>query len=197
MKDVESCPYEYDEERVILLTDYFNRTDEDITAGLTPQPFVWSGETNAVLINGVGVSNGEEAGTGDCQLPVISVELDKRYRLRFIGGTALSMVQIAFEGHENLEVIAADGHNTRSQGTAYLQLSSGQRFDAILQTKSTEELTNGTDFFIQYETRARPSLLRNYGILRYRNANFCATALANKAASTPSLHLPKITYDFL
>lgn len=164
-----------------MLTDYFNRTDEDITAGLTAQPFVWSGETNAVLINGVGVSNGEEAGTGDCQLPVISVELDKRYRLRIIEGTALSMVQIAFEGHENLEVIAADGQNTKSQGTAYLQLSSGQLFDAILQTKSTEELTNGTEFFIQYETRARPSLLRNCGILRYRNANVCATALANKA----------------
>jgi L-ascorbate oxidase len=103
--DAEPSPYQYDEERTMLLTDYFNKTDAVIELGLVSQPFVWSGEPNAVLLNGIGVSVGEEAGTGACQLPVISVEPDKRYRLRFIGGTALSMVQIAFEGHDTLTAL--------------------------------------------------------------------------------------------
>jgi L-ascorbate oxidase len=195
--DAEPSPYQYDEERVMLLTDYFNKTDEEIESGLVSQPFVWSGEPNAVLLNGIGVSDGEEAGTDACQLPVVSVEPDKRYRLRFIGGTALSMVQIAFEGHDTLEIIAADGQYTKPYRTAYVQVSPGQRFDAILQTKSAAELTNQTDFVIQYESRARPSVLRSYGILRYLNTPSRVTGLITKGPQKPTLELPENAYDFL
>jgi L-ascorbate oxidase len=36
-------PYQYDEERIFLLSDYFNKTDEQITSGLVqPVPgFIW------------------------------------------------------------------------------------------------------------------------------------------------------------
>lgn len=195
--DIGPPPYQYDEELTMLLTDYFNKTDDVIESGLVSQPFVWSGEPNAVLLNGVGVSVGEEAGTGACQLPVVSVEPGKRYRLRFIGGTAISMVQIAFEGHDTLEVIAADGQYTKPYRTSYMQVSPGQRFDAILQTKSAAELTSQTDFVIQYETRARPSLIRSYGILRYLNTPSRNTSLMTKGPSTPPLELPVHEYDFL
>lgn len=54
-----------------------------------------------MLINGVGVSIGETAGAGECKLPVIDFEPDKTYRMPFNGTTAISMVQLAVDGHEN------------------------------------------------------------------------------------------------
>ena len=90
VEDIGKPPYAYDDEIVVHLQDYFNKTDTAIERGLVATPFVWSGETNAVLINGVGVSIGEEAGTHGCELPVINVDPGKTYRVRFIGATALS-----------------------------------------------------------------------------------------------------------
>ena len=90
VEDIGEPPYAYDEELVIQFQDYFNETDTTIEQGLVATPFVWSGETNAVLINGFGVSIGETAGKDGCELPVIHVEPGKTYRMRFIGATALS-----------------------------------------------------------------------------------------------------------
>ena len=90
VEDMGETPYSYDEEVVVYFEDYFNETDSTIVRGLVATPFVWSGETNAVLINGVGVSIGETAGKDDCKLPVINVDPGKTYRMRFIGATALS-----------------------------------------------------------------------------------------------------------
>jgi len=55
---------------MIYLSDIFNKTDSQILEGLIANPFVWSGETNTVLINGMGVSDtllGED--TSSCPLP--------------------------------------------------------------------------------------------------------------------------------
>ena len=96
VEDIETPPYPYDEEIVVYFQDYFNETDPTIEQGLVATPFVWSGETNAVLINGVGVSIGEIAGENGCSLPVINVDPGKTYRMRFIGATALSSVWYLF-----------------------------------------------------------------------------------------------------
>jgi L-ascorbate oxidase len=198
VQDAGSSPYQYDEERVILLTDYFSKTDTEIESGLTAQLFAWSGEPNAVLLNGIGASSGEKIRTDECPFPVIFVDPGKRYRLRFTRGTALSMVQIAFESHDDLDVIAADGQYTKSHRTAYVQLSPGQRFDATLRTKSAAELSNQTDSLIQYETRARPSVLRSYSITRYTNTPGDTTiAVHTNTSREPPLRLPEIVYDFL
>jgi FtsP/CotA-like multicopper oxidase with cupredoxin domain len=90
VEDIGEPPYSYDEELVVYFQDYFNETDTTIEQGLVASPFVWSGETNAVLINGVGVSIGKTAGMNGCTLPVIKVDPGKTYRMRFIGATALS-----------------------------------------------------------------------------------------------------------
>lgn len=34
-------PYQYDEERIFFLTELYNKSDEQITAGLTAAPFTW------------------------------------------------------------------------------------------------------------------------------------------------------------
>ena len=193
-------PYTYDEERLILLSDYFNKTDDDIEHGLTANPFVWSGETSAVLINGVGVAKGEVAGrTTDCSLPVIHVEPGKTYRWRFIGSLALSMVQFGIVGHDNLTIIAADGQYTLPHSESYMQITSGQRFDVIFRAKSVKELGDGpTDFTIQFETKQRPQIYYGYGILRYSNKTGAnVNEPISTSPATPPLQLSNVTYDWL
>lgn len=41
IEDAQACPYEYDEERIIQLSEYFNKSDEAIVEGLIASPFVW------------------------------------------------------------------------------------------------------------------------------------------------------------
>lgn len=106
--DAGIAPYHYDEERIIFLSDVFTRNDTDIAAGLTNDPLIWSGETSMVLVNGKG--GGSANGTTcSASLETINVEPNKTYRLRFIGGTALTFASLAIEGHSDLAVIEADG----------------------------------------------------------------------------------------
>lgn len=186
-------PYDYDKEMVVQFTDYFNNTDTTIEAGLTATPFTWSGETNAILINGVGVSIGEVAGTEGCQLPVINVDAGKTYRMRFIGTTALSMVQMGIIEHDNFTIIAADGQYTKPWTESYMQVSSGQRFDVIFKAKTTEELAGTTDYLIQFETKDRPSVYYGYGVLRYSGG----TPTISAGPASPPIPLSNATYAWL
>ncbi|KAH9828393.1 L-ascorbate oxidase [Teratosphaeria destructans] len=193
VEDPGEPPYAYDEERIIMFTDYFNKTDTAIEEGLIAKPFKWSGETNAVLINGVGVSIGEKAGRGDCKLPVIDVEPDTTYRLRFIGALALSMVQFAIVDHAQFTIVGADGQYTLPHQECFMQVSSGQRFEVIFRTKTEAELGDQRDFLIQYETKDRPAVYRGYGVLRYSDAAPSIT----EAPTTPPLNLTNPTYTWL
>lgn len=182
------------------MSDFFNKTDDDIQYGLTANPFVWSGETNAVLINGVGVAKGEVAGpTASCSLPIIHVQPGKTYRWRFIGGVALSMVQFGVVDHNNLTIVAADGQYTLPHTENYIQITSGQRYDVIFRAKTEEELANGpTDFMIQFETKQRPEVYYGYGVLRYSNMTGSnTTGSISTAPVTPPLKLSNVTYNWL
>lgn len=193
IKDKEGfCPYHYDEEIVWNIGDYFNQTDHDIEFGLTNTTFKWSGETNAVLLNGVGVATGETAGEGDCQLPVIEVDPGKTYRFRFIGATALSMVQIGIVDHDNFTIIEADGAYTKPHREHFMQLSSGQRFDTIFKAKEESELNGQRDYLIQMETKDRPAVYQGYGVLRYSGGAPEITTAPPKAPLT----LSNATYDW-
>ena len=127
VEDAGKIPYEYDEERIIALSDIFDKTDEDIEAGLIGNPFQWSGEPRNVLVNGKGHLPGN-AISSNCDLARIQVEPDKTYRLRFIGGTALSFVSLAFQDHPEMTLIEADGDYTQPVNVSHLQIGSGQRF---------------------------------------------------------------------
>lgn len=177
----------------MFLQDYYNKTDDAIEHGLTATPFVWSGEVDAVLLNGVGVAIGEVAGENGCEMPVIDVEPGKTYRLRFVGALAISMVSFGIEGHQNMDVIAADGQYTKARPTDHMQVTSGQRFDVLLQTKPASELNGTTDWVMQFETKDRPSVYTGFGILRYSQA----AAVITHAPTTPPVTLPNTTYAFL
>ncbi|KAF7443141.1 SufI multicopper oxidase [Pyrenophora tritici-repentis] len=193
VEDFGLSPYQYDEERIVFVQDYYNKTDEVIEKGLLAIPFVWSGEVNAVLINGIGVATGQQAGQAHCELPVIDVEPGKTYRFRFVGATIISIVKFGIEDHPKWDVIEADGSYTKPTTADHIQVSSGQRFDALLRTKSAAELGSKTEYIIQFETRDRPAVYTGFAILRYPGSN-------NKTTTAPTvgpLHLPNTTYDWL
>lgn len=177
----------------MFVQDYFNKTDEVIEKGLTAVPFVWSGETMGVLLNGVGVAKGEKAGSANCKLPVIDVEPDKTYRMRFVGSTALSMVSMGIEDHSSLDVIGADGHYTKPVTVDHMQVGSGQRFEVLFRTKCAGEVSNKTDYLIQFETKDRPAIYTGYGVLRYSNG----APTISTAPASPPMTLTNATYNFL
>ncbi|KAL2819622.1 Cupredoxin [Aspergillus cavernicola] len=161
-------PYHYDEERTVMISDYFSETDDEIESGLTSTNFTWSGETEAILVNGH--SRPATNATGACKLAAISVEPRKSYRLRFIGATALSFISLAVESHD-LQIIEADGHYTKPFATEFLQIGSGQRYSVLLTAKSEDELkkVNKRDFYIQITTLERPEVLTNFAVLHYES----------------------------
>ncbi|KAJ6007926.1 hypothetical protein N7540_011902 [Penicillium herquei] len=159
-------PYSYDDERTIMLSDFFNETDKTIIDGLLSSNFTWSGETNALLVNGKGRQATNS--TGSCQLSSISIEPGLTYRLRFIGATALSFISLAIESHD-VSIIEADGHYTKPVNSSFLQIGSGQRYSVLLTAKSEEELEKAgkRHFYIQLTTLARPTTLTNLAVLQY------------------------------
>ncbi|KAJ6146893.1 hypothetical protein N7497_008875 [Penicillium chrysogenum] len=184
VESAKPSPYEYDEERIIALTDFFAKTDEEIEDGLSSANFTWSGETGAVLVNGQGrlATNA----SGSCKLAAISVEPGKTYRLRFIGATALSFVSLAIESHDLFEIIEADGHYTKPVKTSYLQISSGQRYSVLLKAKTEAELqeARSRQFYFQLTTLGRPTVLTTFAVLEYPSP--FATDLATVPVTPPS-----------
>jgi L-ascorbate oxidase len=110
--EVNPPPYQYDEEKIVFLQDMFKSTDKAIELGLVANPLNWSNETSMILINGKGGGTSNvTASDANCNstLSLINVEPGKTYRLRFIASTALTFGVLAFEGHDSLMVIEADG----------------------------------------------------------------------------------------
>lgn len=168
--------------------------------GLAGDPFKWSGESSNILVNGQGQLQGHEASPG-CELASISVEPDKTYRFRFIGGTALSFVTLAFEDHDVMTVIEADGDYTKPVNVSHIQIGSGQRFSVLFKTKPRNDLSK-SQFFLQLETRDRPSLTRSYAILDYKIPSSKRVIVPKASPLTlptgePPLTLPPTTLGWL
>ncbi|KAL9112184.1 MAG: hypothetical protein Q9227_003561 [Pyrenula ochraceoflavens] len=189
-------PYAFDEERIVMLLDYFNRTDARMESLLTGNPGVWSGETNDVLVNGFGRQMGS---LGDlsphCSIQQWRIRPSTTYLFRFIGATGLSFTTLAFQGHDNLTIVEADGQYTKPQETSYLQIGSGQRYSVLLRTKSLQELATDdrTTYYMQLETRERPIVTTSFAALSYsKDASEFTTP-----PSHPPLVLPNTTYGWL
>ncbi|KAK2596609.1 hypothetical protein QQS21_006285 [Conoideocrella luteorostrata] len=210
-------PYSYDEERLVLLTELYNKTDDQIIHGIT-QPlstYIWSGYPEAIMVNGKSFAalNATESGTQppfstppanrpdpDCHPEVFHVKPGKTYRFRAIGGTALALILMGFEGHENLQVMAADGRYSELVSTDRIEVNSGQRFDFLLKTKSKEEIRRlgKKRFWVQLETRLQPLVTTSYAVLQYDD---CGDVGKNQTKlsppANPPLVLPSQPQDWL
>ena len=175
--DDKDPPYKVDGERTIYHQELYNKTDSTIEDGLVATPFVINPKTNpfvinAFLTNGKTISNFGVTDNSSLQLAVIDIEPNKTYRMRFIGANALQYAILAFEDHPNLQIIEADGSYTKPYSTPILQIGSGQRFSALLKSKTCEELRKSAklDYYLQIESRERPGIVTSYAILRYHNS---------------------------
>lgn len=193
MDSADRPPYHYDEERTIVLSDFFNETDKEIIDGLTSSKFTWSGETGAILVNGH--SRQATNDTGSCQLASIDIKPGLSYRLRFIGATALSFISLAIESH-NVQIIEADGHYTKPLDTNFLQIGSGQRYSVLLKAKPETELNkiNRRQFYMQLTTLERPTNLTNFAVLNYSGGK---SADLKTVPSPPPLPVAKVVEGWL
>src|ERR1700753_3483682 len=197
VKDKQQSHYKYDDEMIISLADYFNKTDSQIETGLLANPFVWSGETNAILMNGQSGTSSPENATDASGAPlVLTVQPDTLYRVRFIGATALSLVTLGIEDHTNLTIIEADGADTSPYRTDHLQVATGQRFSILFKTKTEAELKdiNKASFWIRYENRERPANVSGYAILSY---NVYGSSTPKDLPMRSPVTLPSTVYDWL
>ncbi|RDA88865.1 hypothetical protein CP532_5461 [Ophiocordyceps camponoti-leonardi (nom. inval.)] len=199
--DRERAEKEYGKDVVLTLADYYAKDDGTIESGLLADPFRWSGEPNAVLVNGhSGKADFGSSSDASCEPYVIDVVPDQLYRLRTIGATALSMVKLGIEGHDKLSVIEADGGLTEPVDVDHMQVAPGQRFSYRLQTKSAAEIDqmNKTEFWIRYESRERPESIKGYALLRYR-MDKCEKPPQpkSKLPEKSPVELPNTTNDYL
>ncbi|KAI0002709.1 putative multicopper oxidase [Xylariaceae sp. FL0662B] len=174
VEDAGTPPYQYDDDIPIVFADWYMKSDQEIEQGLVALPFVWSGEPDALILNDrTGNTSFENAADESCEPYIFTVAPGKTYRLRFVGGTALSFVQLAIEGHSNLTIISADGGYTKPATTDRMAIASGQRFDALLTTKTQAELEadGRSNYWIRYESRGRPSDMGGYALLQYNTTS--------------------------
>ncbi|KAF2436605.1 L-ascorbate oxidase [Tothia fuscella] len=197
---VEDCgkpAYTYDDEITLLLADYYNTTDAQISKKLLGSPFVWSGETTALLMNGqTGTAGLGNAADSSCAPLVIKVDPDTDYRIRFIGGTAISLVTLGIEDH-NLTIVEADGADTKPFTTDHLQIAPGQRFSLSFRSMRSSQLASAdkTSFWIRYENRERPANVSGYALLSYNVPN--GGDLPQSLPDTSPMKLPAKVYDWL
>lgn len=173
------------------LTLYSFENDTAIEQGLVADPFEWSGEPYSIQINGLsGNSSFTNASDASCTPYVINVTPGSTSRLRFISGTALSLVTLGIEDHDNLTIIEADGEYTRPWTTDHLQIGSGQRFSVLFTAKTQAELEalNKTSFWIRYESRDRPTNVTGYALLHY---NTTRSTLPSDLPSKSPVTLPQ------
>ncbi|KAF2155411.1 multicopper oxidase [Myriangium duriaei CBS 260.36] len=218
VEEASGCPpYEYADERTIFFSEVFNKTDDEITAGITASTadFIWSGYAEQLLINGnafpaysnnysetpTPFSTPPNSTTPPCHPEIIEVQPSTTYRFRSIGGLAYSLTSYMFENHDNLTIIAADGSYTQpTPADGRIQIDAGQRFDYLLTTKSESELRqlNKTNFWVQLESRFVPGQLTSYAILSYVNCTHPSpVTIPTAPPSTPPLTIPTTVQTWL
>ncbi|RCI09398.1 hypothetical protein L249_3641 [Ophiocordyceps polyrhachis-furcata BCC 54312] len=208
VQDSGPWPYPSDGERLMFLQELWEMPQDKINRGFLATPAVWPGEPYTWLINGKAANRDRSSGSSSSSSRSSKAKWPSSTssRTRFIAATALSLALLAFENHTRLDIVQADGGYTKPHPVDMIQIGSGQRFEALLSTKTCDELDrlhNRTlDFYIQLEARERPGPITSFAILRYKNT--CGfhdvTSLSLREAprddETP-LRLPATIEDYL
>ena len=175
-------PFEYDEEVILFLQDWYLRTGTQQLAGLFTWPFVWIGNPNSILINGKGVAaECQEGGLHfenadfcleKCatnlvdQLDISTVEEGKTYRLRIINSAQLVMMNFAITSH-NMTIVQVEGTNVKPVVVESLDIAPGQRYDVLVSADQEPG-----SYWIETTVRERDMpLVVGRAILHYSSSN--------------------------
>ena len=170
-------PFEYDEEVVMFLQDWYIRTGTQQLTGLLNWPFVWIGNPNSLLINGKGIApecltGGANFGNANiclttCQgtvldlLSTTTVESGKTYRLRIINSAQLVMMNFIVANHQ-MTIVQVEGTNVVPLVVDSLDIAPGQRYDVLVTANQ-----NPGSYWIETTVRERNIPRLGRAILRY------------------------------
>ncbi|KAG0167604.1 hypothetical protein DFQ28_003114 [Apophysomyces sp. BC1034] len=180
-------PYEYDDERIVHLNEWWHQTETARLDYVLGDQFTGMIPADSYLINGRTVYNPANAfdNSKNCGgYSVIGVEAGKTYRLRVIGGVTFSTLGLAFTKH-TMTVIEVDGVLVKPYEVQHLEVASGQRFSVLLRANQDPS----KDYYIStqpYYTQATSSNGR--AVLRYvttkKGLNICALPLLGLLSKT-------------
>ncbi|KAI7885674.1 hypothetical protein K492DRAFT_157014 [Lichtheimia hyalospora FSU 10163] len=143
-KKLKDGPYEYDDERVVLLSEFWHMTDQDRMAYTLGTNYTGIALADSYLFNGRTVY---DPSTTDSTCPgysVFNVEPNSVYRFRFIGGVTAAVLSLNIYQH-NFTIIEVDGNLVKPYNVSYLEVAPGQRISVLLHTLDAND---GESFFI-------------------------------------------------
>ncbi|KAG0469732.1 hypothetical protein HPP92_016432 [Vanilla planifolia] len=135
-------PFEYDEEKSLVLNDWWHRSTYEQEIGLSSLNFNWIGEPDSLLKNGRGRYNCSLAGPLDacnvtnpeCSPAALAVMPGKTYRLRIANVASLSALNLEIEGHK-MTIAEADGYYVKPVVVKNLNTYSGETYSVILKAE--------------------------------------------------------------
>ncbi|KAJ3157608.1 hypothetical protein HDU86_003260 [Geranomyces michiganensis] len=166
----------YDDERMIILSDFWHNSSIAQEIGLLNAPFKWVGDPQSLLTNGVTMSKNcsnlpmpKGATTGGYS--VTTIDPRKTYRFRIINAATLNFLRFDIPGH-TMRVIEAD--------VDHLEINAGQRYSVLITADQQPK-----DYWMSSQAMWRKASAQNgWSILRYSNAP------ADKREATPPAALP-------
>jgi len=126
----------YDEEYIIMISDFYQQYSEELVQMLTSSNFHWPGAPKTLLINGMTNFN-------------ISVTYGKTYLIRFISVTTHSYLNISIPGH-NVTIVEVEGTYTNKFDTSNIWINSGERYTVLLHAN------NPNCYFINISSMSDP-----------------------------------------
>ncbi|KAI8147883.1 Cupredoxin [Fennellomyces sp. T-0311] len=185
-KKIKDGPYEYDDERVLFLSEWWHQTEEQRMDYIMGTQYRGMDGADSYLINGKAVYGNSSS----CTYPTIDVEANKVYRLRVIGGLTLSVLGVSIARH-NLTIIEVDGELIQPYSVSYLEVSPGQRFSVLLSTDQPPEsyYIDTTPYYIrEKEGNGR-------AILRYKTELPETKAIIDELPPFPDVPRPQWYFD--
>lgn len=165
-------------EKLMILNDWFHRSGNDQLKGILGpiEEFVPLGEPKSLHFNGKGDFDCSKT-TRPCNPnapnkgpEIFDVEPDTTYRLRIIGSSSVTFMNLNIDDHL-MEVVEVETTLVKPFTTDYLDIATGQSFSVLLKTKTLAELEGTKDnnglFWIQNNVRHEDSGPRGLAILRY------------------------------
>ncbi|KAF8929631.1 hypothetical protein BGZ58_008804 [Dissophora ornata] len=181
----------YDEERTIILSDWFHETTGAILPRyLSPESHGMDPVPNSGLINGKSIFNCAnvlgDLPCAEAERAVVHFVPNRRYRLRIINTGAATPFMFSIDNH-TLQVIEADGTNLNPFMVDSLPINAGQRYSVIV--ASNQDVHN---YWIRAEmgTTCLPPTLTNLdpvilGEVRYQGAGAATPTTQGRFVPTP------------
>ncbi|KAK9721357.1 hypothetical protein K7432_003501 [Basidiobolus ranarum] len=191
-------PYQYDEERIVLLSDFYHREDNDIISGLLSTSFRWIGDPQAILTNGKTFENWRCA-EGDlrcrkassCGYDIINVKPGRTYRFRIIGAMLSTYLSFVIP-HHTMTVIEVDGFYVEPVQLDHLEINAGQRYSVLV--VANQPIDN---YYMKANAKFRIATPENgLSILHYEGAAGLATNIRPPPEKIPLIPLGTPFWEF-